>query len=476
MNRKSWTSSQKKGAIRLGEKTPSEAADVPQSKVHAVPKAALEEGILRLLASAAELQQRQDLESARQLYEAAMEKVKAHGLNRKRLLTGTSKKPPPLNSRTPLQWCLHVGDIPSAVCLIGSPNAALAELRTSLPSGSLEQVLDAGADIEFRIGPMGRTLLLQETAEGRRAGVRLALDRGASLSVMDDNGDHALALALMCQVPQAKRIVEDLIEAGADMDTKDGKGQKLLWLALDQSQPEVLGRIIELIRPLTSDHHECISSWAEKLLVRGSAWSDRICDVLRLLLMYGLDPNLQLQPNAASTLFEWVVRQKAPSEDLIRDLLDQGATPNLAVALQNASLQNIELTIMSLTPLQEVQHQQIAAWLKNLPLQPQRWTQRDCDIIMLLLDYGMDPNVRRSESPHSPLIVCAADAGNVPLVEKLIRLKAKTNVVDDNSDTALICAAKRSNRQIYDALKQAGVNDQLFFGLSTIWASHQHGH
>ena len=96
MERASWSSSQK-GRIKLGdEKQP----DGP-SRIIPVKKEHLEDGILQLLASAADMQQRRDLDSALQLYQAAMEKVKSHDLNRKRLLTGTKKKPPPLNSRTP---------------------------------------------------------------------------------------------------------------------------------------------------------------------------------------------------------------------------------------------------------------------------------------------------------------------------------------------------------------------------------------
>ena len=96
MQRTSWSSTQK-GRIKLGdEKQP----DGP-SRIIPVKKEHLEDGILQLLASAADMQQRRDLDSALQLYQAAMEKVKSHNLNRKRLFTGTKKKPPPLNSRTP---------------------------------------------------------------------------------------------------------------------------------------------------------------------------------------------------------------------------------------------------------------------------------------------------------------------------------------------------------------------------------------
>lgn len=475
MNRKSWSSA-KPGPIRLDNKKPSDTADVPQSKIHAVPKAALEEGILQLLASAAEMQQRQDFDSALQLYEAAMEKVKAHGLNRKRLFTGTSKKPAPLNSRTPIQWCLHVGDIPSAICLLGSPNAALAELRTTVSRDKLEQILDAGANIEYRIGPMGRTLLLQESAEGKHAGVRVALDRGASVTVMDDNGDTALALAMISKKSEASLIVADLMEAGADINSQDGQGQPLFKLAVAQGQPAFVAQLIETLSPLTVEYREYMKSWAADLPVRGDRWSERTCEVLRLLLDHGLDPKLCLQANTKFSLFDVAVsRQAAGSELLVASLLDHGVAPNVEAALHGGTPQIIELVLTRVTPLQDTERHQILAWVNTLPSEPKKWSPRDFDILKLLLDYGLDPNLRRMTTPHSPLIVCAAASGDLALVHKLIALKAQLNVMDDNSDTALICAAKAGNRPIYDALKKAGVNDRVFFGMITVWSSHQNG-
>jgi len=475
MTRKSWSSA-KPGPIRLADRNPSDTADIPQSKIHAVPKTALEEGILQLLASAAEMQQRQDFDSALQLYEAAMEKVEAHGLNRKRLFTGTSKKPAPLNSRTPIQWCLHVGDIASAICLLGSPNTALAVLRTTVTCDRVGQILDAGADIEYRIGPMGRTLLLQEAAEGRHGGVRLALDRGARISVMDDNGDNVLALALPCEKSQASLIVADLMEAGADIDSRDGQGQPLFKLAIAQGRPEVVAQIIKTILPPSADHLECMKSWAASLPVHGDKWSSRTCEVLRLLLGHGLDPDLRLLPNENVPLLEVAVRrQAAGSELLVADLLDHGAAPSLEAALHSGTPQAIELILAKVVPLQDAQRQQIEAWITKLHIEPRKWSPRSVDVLKLLLDHGLDPNFCRPAAPHSPLVVCAAASDNLPLVQKLIALKAQLNVMDDNSDTALKRAAKAGNRQIYDALKKAGVNDGVFLGMMSVWSSHQSG-
>lgn len=472
MNRTSWYS-QQQGRIQLGtEKVPS--ASTPKRKVHGVPKAALEEGILQLLASAAEMQQRQDLDSALQLYQAAMEKVKSHGLNRQNLFKGTNKKPPPLNSRTPLEWCLHVGDMPSAICLLEGPNSALATLRRQVSLERIEQILNAGAEVEYRIGPMGRTLLLQEAAEGRYAGVRLALDRGASVSCMDDNGDTALALTLRSGEAQTDLIFTDLVDAHADLHHHDGQGHPLFKVALAHAQPEVLTKVITALSPLTAETRQYMQDWAAALREDGNQWTKRSVEVLRLLLDKGLDPNLRCHPAGTSTLLEMAMRrQAADSKILVAELLEKGAEPILEAALHHGTTQNLELILTRLMPLDEGQYQKMVFWIKTLPVSA-KWRDRDGEILNLLLDFGLDPNLRHAMAPHSPLIVCAAKNGDIAVVEKLIAHGAKLGVADDNSDTALICAAKGKNRQIYDRLKEAGVNDRVFLGW-TVWSNYASG-
>ena len=473
MTRNSWYS-QQQGHIRLEDK---ERSDGSVRKPAPVPKAALEEGILQLLASAAEMQQRQDLDSALQLYQAAMEKVKENGLNRKRLFIGINKKPPPLNSRTPLEWCLHVGDMASAICLLGNPNAALTQLRTKVSLERVEQVLDAGADIEHRIGPCGRTLLLQEAAEGRHAGIRLALDRGANVHCMDDNGDTALALSVPSERPQADLIVADLLEARANLNIRNGQGQLLFQIAIANAQPAVLKRVIAVLSPLTAEQQEIIQIWAAGLPGHDKKWSSRTCDVLRMLLRHGLDPNLRFQRlryqgQGTSTLLEVAIEQQAVgSEALIVELLEMGAEPNLQAALQSGSIRVIELVLAKVTPVTEINHQQMAAWMKSLRGDSRKWRERDIEVLKLLLENGLNPDLCHPKVPRSPLIICAASNGNLGLVLKLIAHNAKLDVKNDDADTALICAAKNHHRQVYDALKAAGLNDKYFL-FGTVWGNY----
>lgn len=466
MNRTSWSSKQK-GQIRLGDE---QLPDGP-SRIIPVKKEHLEDGILQLLASASDMQQRRDLDSALQLYQAAMEKVKTHGLNRKRLFTGTKKKPPPLNSRTPLEWSLHVGDMPSAMCLLGGPSTALTELGTSGNLDHIRQILDNGASVEQRFGSFGRTFLLQEAAKGELNGVNLALERGASVHCMDDNGDTPLALALRCQQPQANLVVAALLRAGADVNTVDGKGQPLLKVAITHGQLENVAQVMSALKPLTEEHCQIMQNWAASLPVHGKNWSSRDFSVLRFLLGNGLDPNLRLGPNSSCTLLDVVIQgQAAGSELLAAQLLKAGAKPNIEVALRGSTPKMLELTLQKLGSLKETSQQPIIAWIASLHAYPQQWTKRDIEVLKLLLDFGLDPNIRRPAPPRAPLIVCAASYGDIDLLQRLIKNGADLGATDDNSDTAIIVAAKEKNKHIYDALKAAGVSDRYFlFGLGSVW-------
>ena len=378
-------------------------------------------------------------------------------------------------TRTPLEWCLHVGDIASAICLLGSPNAALKELRTTVPLERIEQVLDAGADVEYRIGPNGRTLLLQEAAEGRHFGVRLALDKGASVHCMDDNGDTALALALASAQPQAKAIVLALLEAGSDLNTKNGQGQPLFTVALANASPEVLELVIATLSPLTDEHRDQMQSWAASSSVQDKKRSNRSCEVLRILVRHGLDPNLTFQHpryQGTSTLLELAVKQQSAGSDLlVAELLEKGAKPSLQIALQSGSMRVIETMLTKLTPMEETHRQRMADWVKTLHAQSNRWCKRDVEVLKLLLDFGLDPNLRHPSAPHSPLIICAACCGDIGFLQKLIVHGARLDVQNDESDTPLICAAKNRNREIYDALTAAGMNDRYFL-FGTVWGHH----
>ena len=466
MNRTSWSSNHK-GQIKLGdEKLP----DGP-SRIIPVKKEHLEDGILQLLASAADMQQRRDLDSALQLYQAAVEKVKSHGLNRKRLFTGTKKKPPPLNSRTPLEWSLHVGDIPSAICLLGGPSTAFSELATSGNPDHVRQILDAGASIEQRIGLFGRTFLLQEAANGNLNGVSLALERGASFHCMDDNGDTPLALALRCQQPQADLIVAALLEAGADINGVDGKGQPLFKVVITHGKLENVAQVMSSLNPVTEEHGQILRSWAASLPDSGDKWSSRDCSLLGFLLGQGLDPNLRLGPNKTSTLLDAVVRRQAiGSENLAAQLMEAGAEPNIEAALQGSTTKMLELILQNVGSLSELSQQPFITFISKLNANPQQWSKRDAEVLKMLLDHDLDPNIRRPAAPRPPLIVCAASYGDVDLLQRLIKHGADLGATDDNSDTAIIVAAKQKRRNIYDALKAAGVSDRYFlFGLGSVW-------
>ena len=469
MNRSSW-SSNKGGRIQLSDRQPSDY-EVPRRHIP-VPKAALEEGNLHLLATAAEMQQRRDLESANQLYEAAMAKMKAHKLDKKRFLTGTNKKPPPLNSRTAIEWSMHVGDVKSAITLLGDANTAFTQLISDLSTEQIVALIGAGADIEHRIGPHGRTFLLREAAEGKSEGVQLALDQGASIHCLDDNGDSALSLSLSNTSEDSSRIVSTLIDSGADVNQKDGQGQSMLRVAAAKASPEALKLIIDNLSPLNAERHKQMQEYVSCLPFDGEKLSDRTCGILKILLESGLDANTRCHAKGDPSLADIVLRQGGDTgTELASELLERGADFNVDVALQYAPSQVLELVFSHLTPLNETTVKQMMIWVQSIISSGRKWAQRESDVLCLLLEFGLDPNVRVEKPPHSPLILCAAKTGDAALVDRLIASKVDLSAANDSSETAIVVAAKQKNRQIYDAIKASGVNDKYFLGW-TVWSHH----
>lgn len=469
MNRSSWSSA-KEGRIQLGGRQ-SSGFDTPMRNIP-VKKAVLEDGILHLLATAAEMQQRQDLDSANQLYEAAIAKMKAHGLDRKKFLNGTAKKPAPLSSRTPVEWSIHVGDMRSVITLLGDPNVALAQMVSTLTFEQLEAILDAGASIEHRIGPYGRTLLLREASEGRRKGIEIALDHGASISCLDDNGDTVLALCLRSTGPDTISIFKDLLEAGADINGNDGHGQPMLQVAVAHANPEVVATVIETLSPLTAKHVEQMQDSVANLLFFGNKINSRTCGVILLLLKHGIDPNTSSQATGRQSLFEFALQQDGEvGAALVSGLIEHGAEPSLPAALVRGQPNQLELVLTRLTPLSELNYLHMIEWVQNILSIGKRRSQRDGEILKILLDFGVDPNLRSVKPPHSPLIFFAVESNDLELVEKLIAHKANLTAANDDSETALVRAAKLQNRAVYDALKAGGVNDKYFLGW-TVWSSY----
>lgn len=156
---------------------------------------------------------------------------------------------------------------------------------------------------------------------------------------------------------------------------------------------------------------------------------------------------------------------------MVGKLIERGAEPNLQMALHSGTLGVLELILTAITPMTEAHHQQIISWMKTLKPQPSKWPEHNGEVVKLLLDFGLDPNLCRPTAPHSPLIVRAASYDDLGLLQKLIARGAKLDVKDDYSDPALICAAKNHHRQIYDALKAAGVNDSYFL-FGTVWGTY----
>jgi len=146
---------------------------------------------------------------------------------RKWLEEGTHPDTPDHNGETALNWAAHLG-------------------HTSI----VKDLLAAGANRESR-GRLFYATPLFLAARGGHRGIVALLSALSDLDAQDDYGATPLMVAVERYEPVLKpphrilRIVDILIEAGADLNIKDNNGDTALMWAVRWQNAEVVKRLVE---------------------------------------------------------------------------------------------------------------------------------------------------------------------------------------------------------------------------------------
>jgi ankyrin repeat protein len=159
----------------------------------------------------------------------------------------------------------------------------LAEVIAAGDCGPLEQLLDAGTDVNTVLGPRGRTLLTEAIAKNSTNCACLLIQRGAALG---KTGAGVIPLAMAARSGNVE-VCHALLDAGAPIDDYDLLGHTALFNAAFYDFP----------------------------------------DVCRLLVRRGADPHIEtaigsLPLNAA------VAKSTPESIEIVRILVDGGADPS----------------------------------------------------------------------------------------------------------------------------------------------------
>ncbi|KAF7121775.1 hypothetical protein CNMCM5793_009328 [Aspergillus hiratsukae] len=303
-------------------------------------------------------------------------------------------------------------------------------------------------------------------------GLKLALDKVVSIDDEDSNGYRALSEATAQGHVEAVRLLLDR-GAGATNDTMGSA----ITIAAGHDLRQVLDVLLDHVAQAGRDRKMCygdalqVAMWnehwdcAKELLNKGAETNFNVEDELPLSYTARLGEEeiarLLLEKGAAAnedpTLLFWVVRNL--SIEVLRQLLERGLDPNAyAEALQQGNPSILK-------------HSHKGCLLPPLACAMSRLFY---DKAELLIDYGADirpvpqgkqhitlVNATRSMSHNgeTPISVAAA-AGNVEVVEFLLRRGAEPNVRIGPFPSVLALAIAKGHVKLADVLRKHGAKEK----------------
>ena len=185
----------------------------------------------------------------------------------------------------------------------------------SRSAATLTALLDGGADMEVPSTPGQLTPLLHATATGFVHGVRLLLNRGASIQATSPGGDTALSLAIRAN---SAELTSMLIAHGADVE-RIGHGD-LTPLALAARLGHT-GAVEKLLTGGADPNHLTAGGWSPLAIATFQGHTP----VMKMLLSAGADPNSR--DARGRTPLMWASWRAFPR--CYRLLVSQGADPAL---------------------------------------------------------------------------------------------------------------------------------------------------
>ena len=165
-------------------------------------------------------------------------------------------------------------------------------------------------------GDSGNTPLIQAARYDRSRIVELLINAGADVNAKNPNGEHALFWAIKNQNIDLARF---LLAEGADSKCKVLQGDTQLILAIKQNNLELVALLVkgEADMMQMDDQGSSPLTWAVRV---------NSLPIVRILLENGADPGLRGDDGTPALI--WAVMAKNTS--LVQTLLDHGADPGVS--------------------------------------------------------------------------------------------------------------------------------------------------
>ena len=306
-----------------------------------------------------------------------------------------------------------------------SPEEEVLPLICAVHSGNIavvDQLLDAGAQLDPEEDESMDSALTQAVRDGSREMVTHLLERGASLEESHTWWDPPLAEAIKCQ---DAAMVCLLLESGASVEKyftepfADFRTTPLCVAAMNEAE--------EVVRILIAAGAQ-VNDPTPRHTPLEIAASEGDVNMVRLLLELGADVNAPLPEDFSSGCTALMGAATSGVPEVVKLLLDAGAEVNTVNKLGATALG-------------------YACGVEN------REETTDIEIVKLLLDAGADVN-----AGEAPPLVAAAMRTDTRIVQLLLDAGAEINRTNPKGISALIGAVLRGKKEIVLQLLAAGAN------------------
>lgn len=310
-------------------------------------------------------------------------------------------------------------------------NAADWNKRTALiwavkssDAGMVKWLLEQGADINLKDND-GRSALTHAIKESSKEVVDLLMASGSDLKEKNKKTSSNLHEAANNNLVS---VIKELLDSGVNINSKNKNGDTALLLAVSNDANQAAELLIDRGANLKFIKHE--QGNALHIAVKRKNLS-----IVKKLIAAGLDVNLK--DSEGRTAFHWAAsldksdREKMQmAKDLSQVLLDAGANVNAKSNFAETAVKNSVETDESLDYLfflasqgafdKDKENNNAALMVSTL--------KHKHDMTLLLLEYGLDPNVRNSYG-QTPLHI-AFDEASTESAVYLLDFFAKMDIKD----------------------------------------------
>ena len=309
--------------------------------------------------------------------------------------------------------------------------------------------------------------LWEAAAQGDRDLVNQLINAGMDVDASDKQGWTALHLA---SAEGQKGMVQQLLDAGADVTKVAKDGATALWVALLGGHHEVLLILIQSGADLTGTDPtgrppllvavELKDVQAVTVFLRNGALPNASTNdgttplmaaaatgqtgLIEQLIQHGAEVNAVNQEGATALMLAAATGQPKALEFLIQsgsqlDIKTNDGLTTLAIA-QRAGQKDVVELLLKHAPVSFVQ----AVGLGST------------EVVKTQLDQGADPNTKDADG--WPVLLLAAAEGNPAIVSLLLKAGADVDGINSDGTTALMAATYSGHEQVVQTLLAAGAD------------------